>query len=556
MKEKRILLLSAFFSILAHLLLVAATFFIWIPGVSGTGPSPERHFFVKTVNLPKAGAAASGQPGGAARAGQVRRLKFENPGASSRQAVAHHFEAAAGAIKTPDNPLAPAPLLAPELGTPRLDATAREALKEQISLPRHSVQHAGAPQQPEILIPQLGVGTGEDLGEKAVPEEFREQMPAFTPARAPQSGGDLSGAGASWEAQALSPFGLESADEHESLDPFLNVSILTFQNSQTHQSYFQVSIYSSPKASELAVIPKEILFLVDASLSIQNRRLHAFREGIKHAIENLNPDDKFNIFVFKDQSTPFAVSSVSTRQEPVANALRFLDLITPSRQTDIYSALFETLQRRPAQHPSYIVLLSDGNPSRGVVSSAKLISEITRTNAQSRPIFSFSGGARVNHFLLDFLSYPNRGWSEHEPLDSHIRERFSNFSDKIQNPLLTNLRYQITSLREAQVYPANLPDFYKDTVLTLYGTYGTETKFSIRILGDSGGKTKEFIYTYDLAEAQKGNENIAREWAFNKVYDLITRMILRGPTAEDKEQIKTLIRDYNLSIPYDFDKIF
>ena len=553
MKEKKILALSAFCSVLAHLLLLSATFFIWIPGVSGNLPAPERLFYVKTLELPKLPAATSEMS--ESSEGRIRKLKFENPAESARQALSEHFETAAAEIKNlePLDMMSPAPVPlemappAPEPGAPS------DLLKEKVSVNVRHVSSQPMPGQPVLLVTESGF-TDEAHEIEAIPEAFREQMPAFTPGKNP--GTDLgSQLGDSWEAGALSPFGLESAAEHESLDAFLNVSMLTYTNPVTLQNYFQISIYSSPRASELAVIPKEVLFLVDASLSIQRRRLFSFREGIKYAIQNLNPEDKFNIFVFKNEIVPFAVSSVSTRQEPVAHAMNFLDSLEASKQTDIYSALLETLNRKPARHPSYIVLLSDGKPSEGIVSSARLISEISRRNAQSRPIFAFSGGSRVNRFLLDFLAYPNRGWSEHAPYDSQIQERFSSFYDKIRDPLLTNLRYQMTALPGSEVYPRHLPDFYKGTVLTIYGTYKEERKFSLQILGDAEGKTKEFIFGYDLLKAQKGTREIARFWAFNKVYDLISRMTLSGPNAEDKKVIQQLVQDYELSIPYDFDKI-
>jgi Ca-activated chloride channel homolog len=333
------------------------------------------------------------------------------------------------------------------------------------------------------------------------------------------------------------------------------VSFLTYRDPADQQGYYQISIYSSPRAKELEVLPKEIIFLVDASLSIQRRRLHAFREGIKHAIVNLNPRDRFNIFVFKNDIIPFAVESVSTRPESVQKAMDFLDRIEPSNRTDIYSAFFETIQKPAALDPSYIVLLSDGKPSEGELSSVKLISEITRRNALKRPIFAFSGGARVNRFLLDFLAYPNRGWSEFAAYDSQIQKKFSALYDKIQNPILSNMRYQLTPLDESQAYPKNLPDFYRDTLFTVYGTFRDETRFSIRILGEEGGRKKEFIFSHDLKEAQQGTAEIAKHWAFNKVYFLISQMTLHGPTEAEKQEVRRLTEKFGLNIPYDIDQL-
>src|SRR5690349_20339935 len=105
MKERNIFFLSAGVSLLAHLAILCATFFIWIPGVTGsamnaaTVPQARQIFHVKSIAPEKVSAMA-----GSVQAGRVTKIKFENPAmaAAGKAAAASSFSQAPPLIKAPD----------------------------------------------------------------------------------------------------------------------------------------------------------------------------------------------------------------------------------------------------------------------------------------------------------------------------------------------------------------------------------------------------------------------------------------------------------------------
>ena len=72
----------------------------------------------------------------------------------------------------------------------------------------------------------------------------------------------------------------------------------------------------------------------------------------------------------------------------------------------------------------------------------------------------------------------------------------------------------------------------------------------MRLTGKIKGKRKEIIYAGDLGNAAAGTGDIARAWAFNKVYHLINKMTLQGANDADKRQINSLSRKYGIQTPY------
>lgn len=335
------------------------------------------------------------------------------------------------------------------------------------------------------------------------------------------------------------------------IDEFIQVRVATYQDPSDGEKYYKIMINPGKDADKLAVMPKEVIFLVDASLSIQKERLDQFIRGIQYAVANLNPGDRFNVYTFKDKITPLFPKPVEATADNIKETIWALNKLEPSERTDIYEAFLESIRKKASMDPSYIIFLSDGRPTQGVVSTTRLISEIARINRKVRSIFAFSGGSRVNRYLLDFLAYQNRGWSEYALRTNEIKKRISELYDKVRNPLLIKVQYQFSGLNENQSYPQDLPDFYRDTEFTIYGKYAGEDKFSIRVVGEINGELKEFIFARSLAEAEPGGRDIAVNWAFNKFYHHVSRITIDGPNDEDECQLDDLSAKFGIQNPYE-----
>jgi len=559
MRKRGLLLLSLLISLLTHTILISFSYYIWIPGISQVAAESLKLFEVQKIEL--APPLAAERP---AVEDYTEKIKFQTPSQSM-------IELLDPGVMKPQKIVQPT----------QQELITEPEMFELEQAPPPELETAASLPPPPLPEPELPVGTRStelretrpalELFEPAgpiapgeskivVPQEFVHEMPEL-PSKAPVF-------------EAASPLGKRSdvvqgalaniADQHafrptpsyESLDEFLGVNLYVYRDPSDGQGYYQLSIYPKPNAPSIEVMPKEVIFLIDASLSMKYKRLNGFKEGIQYAIERLNPPDLFNVFVFKNKITPMSPKSLSPEPETVMEAMRFIEELQPSQTTDIYNALHDAIKKPAAFYPSYIIFISDGKATEGIRSTTKLLSEITRYNNLKRPIYSFSAGKGNDRFLLDFLAYPNRGWAEHADDLTVLPQTFRDFYDKIRNPILVDVKYQLTPLSEAEVYPKNLPDFFRDTLFTLYGKFDQETKFSIRIVGNIGDRTKEFIFSNDLQNASAGNGSIARYWAFNKIYHLISEMTMNGFDPAYVTEIEELSRKYGVEIPYDLKKIF
>ncbi|OGW91934.1 MAG: hypothetical protein A3D28_00240 [Omnitrophica bacterium RIFCSPHIGHO2_02_FULL_63_14] len=396
--------------------------------------------------------------------------------------------------------------------------------------------------------PLLGLVTGARGNVGLDPEEG---MPGFTPA----------GSGTPWGGGGPFSFGFDegvrdstgNVKKYAPLDEFLDIEVFTYTDPSDSSKYFMIAIFARKDAKALEPLPKEMIFTIDASLSTNPERLDEVKKGVKWCLERLNPGDVFNIAAFKARAFFFRPESVEATPANIAAAERFVAELTSDQRTDVYGVFSEIIGKPAARRPSYVMLISDGRPTHGVVNSREVIKAITRLNQRTRPVFSFSGGKRVNRYLLDFIAYQNRGWSEYIKKTPDIDAGLAAFYKKLKDPIFLNLRYRLNGLDESEVFPQSLPDFYRGAEFTLFGKYEKEDTFSMQLLGDTEGQTRELIFSRALSEAKPGTADVMKGWAFNKIYDRISRITNQGPDPSLQAEVKALSARYVIATPYSED---
>jgi Mg-chelatase subunit ChlD len=340
---------------------------------------------------------------------------------------------------------------------------------------------------------------------------------------------------------------LERVGKYEDMTSYLEVSLKTYRNPDTGENFFSAQI-TVRDGVKIEPMPKEMIFLVDTSKSITESRFEHVKSGLSEVLRSLDEKDTFNIIAFKQEQEQFAVTSRKATDENVRAGRAFISALSADGQTNIENALLRIVQCPLRTKPSYVVLVSDGRPTTGMTSAREIIKAITRTNMGKRPVFSFGVGLRVNEYLLDFISYQNRAWSElARSGDTPARDLLKLYRD-ISSPILTHIRYRVSGIGSEEIFPKELPDFYHSKGLTVYGKYWDEDVFSMQVLGEKQGNIKEFIFKRRFSEAEKGSREIEKNWAFSKIYYKI------GLDTMGKADPKTMIEEVSaLSLKYGID---
>ena len=124
----------------------------------------------------------------------------------------------------------------------------------------------------------------------------------------------------------------------------------------------------------------------------------------------------------------------------------------------------------------------------------KLIKRILNVNKSTSRIFTFGIGDEINTHLLDKLTDETKAWRTYVSDEEDIEIKVSNFYDKIQSPVLSDLKLDFDNVEVYQTYPKDLPDLFKGSNLLVFGRYKGNGKAKITLLGKIKWTIKRIFY--------------------------------------------------------------
>lgn len=337
------------------------------------------------------------------------------------------------------------------------------------------------------------------------------------------------------------------------VEQYLQLATRVFQpTDEPGFTYFELQI-SRRTETTLPVLPKDVLLVQDCSESMTPWKLAECKRGLIRWLEQLNPGDRFDVLAFRDTTTRCFGDWQPFDAVHKAQALAFIDSLRAQGNTDVYASLQAALAvASSGERPVIVALITDGRPTTGMTASSSIIEGFTAANQGRLSVFGLGGGARVNRFLLDLLSYRNRGDSLIVEETEKIPYAMDRWGGETRRPVLSGLSYQFSGVPAEDVYPTTLTHLYLDRPLKLYGRVASaETPAAFQIVGQNGGQTRDMVFPLDLAQASRGEAGIRTQWVWHRIYEWIGAY-LRAPSEEQLGAIQDLADRHGLAVPYGF----
>lgn len=329
----------------------------------------------------------------------------------------------------------------------------------------------------------------------------------------------------------------------------IGVSLLTHENAG--EKYFMLLLSPKVAVDESRVIPKDIVFVLDTSGSMQEGgKIAQAKRALTFCLSKLRPVDTFNLVAFSTDTRNFQNAPVEATPENIASAQAYVDKLDAAGGTAIDNALEEGLkQLSSAKSLPMLLFLTDGLPTVGETNIDIILKNAKSRNSGKTRIFAFGVGYDVNTKLLDRLADEGRGMREYVKPKEDIEVKVSNIYAKISHPVLSDISVDYGGIQVTDSYPKQVPDIFRGTQRIILGRFSGEGNHTIRVKGKVLGSEKEFIYEAAWGE-KKAKEFLPTLWAMRKVGYLLDAIRTNGTNQELVNEITRLGKRYGIVTPY------
>ena len=325
-------------------------------------------------------------------------------------------------------------------------------------------------------------------------------------------------------------------------------TLRTYRKSEREPGYFEVQIRPQQLDRRLPTMAKDVVYLVDTSESISANWIERIKTGVSAALDCLQSGDRFNLVLFKETVQIFDPSGLTeATPENLAAARTFLKSARASGNTDVNRALGQMVALQvPADRVYQLILISDGQPTRGAIDPRRIIDLITRENDSVTSIFCVGVGERINRRLLDFLAYGNKGFAVYAKRWLSAAGAIRDLAGRLRQPLIKDVIINAVGVDGQEVYPRAGRDLYRGDTFSVFGRYQHRQTFSILITGYNNNQQLDTTKIFRFDQAQRTGKQLARDWAFWKLHHLNFQLIRRGRDRGLELKIKQLRDRYRL----------
>ena len=303
----------------------------------------------------------------------------------------------------------------------------------------------------------------------------------------------------------------------------------------------------NPESKELNVppTPKEMVFVIDTSCSMNGAPLAAAKKAMTQALQQMNADDTFMLIDFADNVSSFHDGPLSATPNDVRRAIAYLNALPSGGGTNQLAGIRRALGgRHDPKRLRMVLLMTDGF----IGNEEEILAETRALRGDAR-VFGFGIGSSVNHSLLSRLSDEGRGFYQYVRPDEDSTEAVNRFTRRLARPLITDISIDWGGLEVADLTPSQVPDLFDVQPLIINGRYKKPGAGTVVLRGKRGGFPVVFEAAVTLPELSTNGKALQMAWARRRIealgavqYDISQPQVV--------EQITALGLEYHLVTKY------
>ncbi|KAM4022277.1 inter-alpha-trypsin inhibitor heavy chain H3-like [Anomaloglossus baeobatrachus] len=317
--------------------------------------------------------------------------------------------------------------------------------------------------------------------------------------------------------------------------------------------------------STLERVPKNMVFVIDCSMSMAGRKITQTYEAFIKILSDLPVTDHFGILKFSGDVVKWSDDLVKATPDNIQGAKEFVRKIKPHGGTDINSALLSAVKMLkdaqeagilPEISASSIIFLSDGDPTLGERNIDTIMMNVKQATEGVVTLYSLGFGEDVDYNFLEKMSLENGGLARRIYVDSDSALQLQDFYKEVANPVLLDVSLQYPNLPVSDLTQNSFKYYHQGSEIVVAGridsndidmliaevaAQGVTDPFSMRLQTDIKKEVREeqrYIFG-DFTE---------RLWAYLTVQQLLSKRISSDGEIKENSAKEAL----RLSLKYNF----
>lgn len=335
----------------------------------------------------------------------------------------------------------------------------------------------------------------------------------------------------------------------------VGLSLFTYRE-PGRDGYYLLLLSPPTTVDERAYAAKDVVFVVDVSGSMaEEGKIDKARRALEYGIRGLGAGDRFNVVAFSGDTRLMESGLIAATAEGRRRGAEWVRRLSPQGGTNIDEALVAGMQQFPreAGRPRMLVFLTDGLPTVGDTSVARILEHTRAARREGVRLFTFGVGYDVNTRLLDRVAAENGGVADYVDPREDLEVKVSGFFDKVNHPVLSDVRVDMGGVRTDLVYPRAMPDLFRGTQLVLVGRYRNPADLrdvTLRLSGHGSG-VRTYAYPGQRFPLRADeNDWLPRLWATRRVGWLMEQIRANGEQRELVDEVTQLGTRYGIVTPY------
>lgn len=282
---------------------------------------------------------------------------------------------------------------------------------------------------------------------------------------------------------------------------------------------------------ELPKIKQHFTFLIDKSNSIQQGRLNATKDAVQLALEELGPDDTFNIIAFDNKIEKMSPNSLVFNKQSARIAGAFLERLQLGSflsTADLTKPLFLTVPGTvPKDETHTAILFTDGEQLSRKLAQRGFLYDWTQYNEGKVALYTV-GMNDTQTCVLETASSFNKGKHCFASTARGMKRKVVKLMRSIQTPVAKNISCKaISHLPQTKVEllckASQMPNLYVDQPYVILGEAASLDDFILFVQGRLKDRWINVRKTVSFINGKKGSRSLKTEWALQRALHLYER---------------------------------